>query len=104
MTEPMTPVPPRSGDDTYDLIDGALYQLAERRKAWLGDPIAAITLLASLIDQAERMLPMFAAEAHANGATWTDIATALGTSPEQAELRYNPDSPAADTRWPYDYD
>ena len=32
MTEPMTPVPPRSGDDTYDLIDGALYQLAERRK------------------------------------------------------------------------
>ena len=51
MTEPMTPVPPRSGDDTYDLIDGALYQLAERRGRWLGDPVAAITLLASLIDQ-----------------------------------------------------
>jgi len=50
------------------------------------------------------MLPMFTAEAHANGATWTDIATALGTSPEQAELRYNPDSPVADTRWPYDHD
>ena len=50
------------------------------------------------------MLPMFAAEAHANGATWTDIATALGTSPEQAELRYSPGSPVADTRWPYDYD
>ena len=64
----------------------------------------AITLLASLIDQAERMIPMFAAEAHANGTTWTGIATALGTSPEQAELRYNPDSPVADTRWPYDYD
>ena len=95
---------PRSGDDTYDLIDGALYQLAERRGRWLGDPVAAITLLASLIDQAERMLPMFTAEAHANGATWTDIATALGTSPEQAELRYSPGSPVADTRWPYDYD
>jgi hypothetical protein len=65
MTEPMTPVPPRSGDDTYDLIDGALYQLAERRHRWPGDPIAATTLLASLIDQAERMIPMFAAEAHA---------------------------------------
>jgi hypothetical protein len=98
MTEPMTPVPPRSGEDTYDLIDGALYQLAERRHRWLGDPVAAITLLASLIDQAERRLPMFAAEARANGATWTGIATALGTSPEQAELRYNPDSPVADTR------
>ena len=48
------------------------------------------------------MLPMFAAGAHANGATWTGIATALGTSPEQAELRYSPDSPAADSRWPYD--
>ena len=104
MTEPMTPVPPRSGDDTYDLIDGALYQLAERRGRWLGDPVAAITLLASLINQAERMIPMFAAEAHANGATWTDIATALGTSPEQAELRYSPRSPIRDTREPYDLD
>jgi hypothetical protein len=41
MTEPMTPIPPRSGDDTYDLIDGALYQLAGRRGRWLGDPVAA---------------------------------------------------------------
>jgi hypothetical protein len=104
VTEPMTPVPPHSGDDTYDLIDDAPYQLAERRGRWLGDPVAAITLLASLIDQAERMIPMFAAEAHANGATWTDIATAPGTSTEQAELRYSPDSPVADSRWPYDYD
>ena len=31
MTEPLTPQPPRSGDDTHDLIDDALYQLAERR-------------------------------------------------------------------------
>lgn len=103
MTEPMTPVPPHSGDDTYDLIDDALLQLAERRKAWLGDPLAAITLLASLIDQAERMIPMFATEAREEGASWTDIATALATSPEQAELRYSSDSPVADSRWPYDY-
>jgi hypothetical protein len=104
MTEPMTPVPPHSGDDTYDLTDHALYQLAERRQRWLGDPLAAITLIASLIDQAERMLPEQVAEARANGATWHDIATALATSPEQAELRYSPDSPTADSRWPYDYD
>jgi hypothetical protein len=104
MTEPMTPVPPHSGDDTYDLIDHALYQLAERRRRWLGDPLAAITLIASLIDQAERMLPEQVAEACANGATWHDIATALATSPEQAELRYSPDSPIADSRWPYGYD
>ena len=105
MTEPMTPVPPRSGDDTYDLIDHTLYQLAERRKAWLGDPLAAITLIASLHPpRLDRMLPEQVAEARANGAKLHDIATALATSPEQAELRYSPSSPVADSRWPYDYD
>jgi hypothetical protein len=52
-----------------------------------GDPLTAITLLASLIDQAERMIHELAADARKNCASWTDIATALGTSPEQAELR-----------------
>ena len=98
-----TPAGPHSSDDTYDLIDNALAELATRRSAWLGDPLTAITLLASLINQAERMIPHFAAEAHDEGATWHDIATALATSPEQAELRYSPHSPVADTRWPYDY-
>jgi len=89
----MTGTPgPRSGDDTHDLIDHALYQLAERRGKWLGDPLTSITLLASLIDQAGRMLPEHVLEARDNGSTWHDIAAALATSPEQAELR--PPSPA----------
>jgi hypothetical protein len=95
---------PHSGDDTYDLIDDALYQLAERRGKWLGDPVTTITLIASLIDQAQRMLPEQALTALDNGATWHDIAVALATSPDQAELAYSPDSPVADSRWPYDYD
>lgn len=99
----MTAAGPQSGDDTYDLIDDALYQLAERRGKWLGDPLAAITLIASLIDQAERMLPEHVLLALDGGATWHDIATALATSPEQAELRYSPDSPVADSRWPYNW-
>ena len=100
----MTTTPrPGSGPDTFDLIDDALYQLAERRGAWLGDPITTITLIASLIDQAERMIPGTVLEALDNGATWHQIATALATSPEQAELRYSPHSPVADTRQPYDY-
>ena len=99
----MTTDQPRSGDDTHDLIDDALCQLAERRGKWLGDPLAAITLLASLTDQAQRMIPELASEARENGATWHDIATALATSPEQAELAYSPDSPVADSRWPHDY-
>ena len=44
-------------DDTYDLIDDAVAALAERRSAWLGVNIAAMALIASLIDQAERGIP-----------------------------------------------
>ena len=83
---------PHSGDDTYDLIDHALHQLAERR----GD------LTASLIDQAERFLPELVTSARLNGHTWHDIAQALATSPDEARRRFDPDSPVADGRWPYD--
>jgi hypothetical protein len=40
--------------------------------------------------------------ARLNGRTWDQIAAALATSPEQAQLRYGDESPVADTRWPYD--
>ncbi len=93
---------PRSGDDTYDLIDDAA-ALAERRGAWLGDDIAAIALIASLIDQAERWLPQHVHDARANGHNWDEIARALATSPAEARLRFDPQSPVADGRWPYDF-
>jgi len=104
MTDLIPPVRPHSGNDTWDLVENALRELAGRRGRWPGDPLAAITLLASLIDQAERMIPELAADARKNRASWADIATALGTSPEQAELRYSPRSPVRDTREPYDPD
>jgi hypothetical protein len=85
-----------------ELVDDALAALAQRRGAWLGDDLAAITLLASLIDQAERCLPKLVTNARLNGHTWAEIARALGTSPEEAHLRFDPDSPVADRRWPYD--
>ena len=102
MTELIPPAPPHSGNDTWDLIENALRELADRRGRWPGDPLTAITMLASLIDQAERMIPELAADARRNRASWTDIATALGTSPEQAELQYSRRSPVRDTREPYD--
>ncbi len=49
------------------------------------------------------MTPDLAAEARENSASWNDIATALATSPDQAELRYSPDSPVADSRMPCDF-
>jgi hypothetical protein len=98
----MTIPGPRSGDDTYDLIDDALAALAERRGACLGDELAAITLIASLIDQAERFLPELVTSARLNGHSWDQIARALATSPEEVRLRFGPQSPIADARWPYD--
>ena len=59
----MPPVPPRSGPGTWDLIENALRELGERRQRWLGDPLTAMTMLASLIEQAERMIPELAADA-----------------------------------------
>jgi hypothetical protein len=94
---------PRSGDDTYDLIDDAVAALADRRGTLLGDDIAAMALIASLIDQAERWLPQRAPDARANGHSWDEIARALATSPVEARLRFDPQSPVADGRWPYDF-
>jgi hypothetical protein len=83
---------------------GIFRRLADRRGRWLGDPLTAITMLASLTDQAGRMIPELAAQARKQGASWAGIATALGTSPEQAELQYSRRSPVRDTREPCDPD
>lgn len=92
---------PRSDDDTFDLIDDALATLAERRGLWLGDDITMMALVASLIDQAQRCLPQLVHDARANAHTWQEIAHALGTSPDDARLRFDPESPVADRRWPH---
>ena len=84
------PVQPHSGPDTWDLIEDALRQLADRSRRMAWDPLTAITMLASLTHQAERMIPELATEARRKHASWVDIATARGTSPEQAELRCSP--------------
>jgi hypothetical protein len=100
MTTPGTG--PHSDDDTHALISDALAKLAQRRRVWAGDDLTAITLLASLIDQAGRFLPDLVDSARINGHTWDQIARALATSPEQAHLCYDPESPIADTRSPHD--
>jgi hypothetical protein len=73
------------------------------RSPWTGDDITAMTLVASLIEQAERFLPEMVTNARMNGHSWDEIARAIGTSPEEAHLRFDPESPVADSRWPYDF-
>jgi hypothetical protein len=63
--------------------------------------LTAITLTASLIDQAERFLPELVTSARLNGHTWHDIAQTLATSPDETRQRFDPDSPVAEGRWPY---
>jgi hypothetical protein len=92
---------PRTDADSYDVLDDATAALAQRRCLNLGDELMLIHLLASLIDQALRWLPEAVTTAHLNGATWNDIATLIGTSTDEAQLRFDPNSPIADPRWPW---
>jgi hypothetical protein len=55
--------------------------------------LTAITLTASLIDQAERFLPELATSSRINGHTWHDIAQALATSPDEAPPAIRPRLP-----------
>jgi hypothetical protein len=96
----MTERPRRTDDDTFAVIDDALSALAERKGLWLGDDLVLIHLLDALITQAERCLPEAVLGARDHGADWDDIAALLHTSPHEAWLRFAPDSPIADGRWP----
>ena len=93
---------PTTDEHSYAVIDYALAELAGRWGANLGDDAVLISLLASLIAQAERCLPEAVVNARAEGASWADIAELLGTSPDEARLRFDPDSPVCDRRWPLD--
>jgi hypothetical protein len=98
----VTPLPtPRADADSYDVLDDAISDLAHRRSLWLGDELILIHLLASIIDQALRWLPAAVDTARANGASWNDIAVLIGTSNNEARLRFDPNSPIADGRWPW---
>ena len=94
----MTPV---TDGHTYAVIDNALVELADGWGVNIGDDAIVIHLLACLIAQAERCLPEAVVNALAQGA-WADIAAWTGTSPEEAQLRFDADSPVCDGRWPLD--
>ena len=92
---------PRSGDDTYDLIDDAVAALADRRGTWLGDDIAAMALIASLIDPGRTMAA--AARARRPRQRAQLGRDRPGAGHVEARLRFDPQSPVADGRWPYDF-
>jgi hypothetical protein len=61
-------------------------------------------VLASLIEQAQRCLPLAVAEARGMQRPWAEIAELLGTTEDAARTRFDPASPTCDRRWPFDAD
>ena len=99
----MTQPAPLVDDDTYELIDDAIAELGDRRDLFFDDA-SNIHLLASLIAQAERCLPLAVAEARGMERPWVEIAELLGTTEDAARARFDPASPTCDRRWPFDAD
>lgn len=89
-------------DDASDLINESLGILAQRRAKYAGDDLVAITLLATLIDAAEKTLAARVQAARTQGRTWQDIGGALATSSVEARLRFD-HQPADNRQWLHDH-
>jgi len=89
------PPPPAHspGDDTLAVLNHAVDQLARLRTAyWLGDSAVHLHALASLIAQAEQLLPQAVHDARDQELTWTQIGELLGTTAATAARRYRNNS------------
>jgi hypothetical protein len=80
---------PRTGDDSLHVLTEATGNLARQRTPyWLGDSGIRLHALASLITQAEQLLPQAIHDARDQEHTWTQIGELLGTTAATAARRY----------------
>jgi hypothetical protein len=80
---------PITGDDSLTVLNQAIDHLAHLRTAyWLGDSAVHLHALASLIAQAEQLLPQAVCDARDQELTWTQIGELLGTTAATAARRY----------------
>ena len=80
---------PATGDDSLHVLNQAIDDLARLRTAyWLGDSAACLHALASLIAQAEQLLPQAVHDARDQELTWAQIGELLGTTAATAARRY----------------
>jgi hypothetical protein len=81
--------PPVTGDDSLQVLSEAIDQLARLRTAyWLGDSAVHLHALASLISQAQQLLPQAVHQARDQELTWAQIGELLGTSAATAARRH----------------
>jgi hypothetical protein len=80
---------PRTADDSLQVLSQAIDDLARQRTAyWLGDSAVHLHALASLIAQAEQLLPQAVHDARDQELTWAQIGELLNTTAATAARRY----------------
>jgi hypothetical protein len=80
---------PRVDEDSALILTEAIDALAALRTPyWLGDTAVHLHALASLIAQAEQLLPEAIRQARDQDHTWTGIGQLLNLSPATAARRY----------------
>jgi hypothetical protein len=80
---------PVTGHDSLQVLDEAIDQLARLRTPyWLGDSGVRLHALASLIAQAQQLLPQAIHDARDQELTWAQIGELLGTTAATAARRY----------------
>ena len=89
LTRPGQLPAPVTGPDSLQILDKAIDQLAQLRTPyWLGDSAVRLHALASLIAQAQQLLPQAVHDARDQELTWTQIGELTGTTPATAARRY----------------
>jgi len=89
LTQPDELPAPRTDAESASVLTEAVGTLAALRTPyWLGDSAVTLHALASLIAQAEQMLPAAVAYARDQGHTWAEIGQLLNLSPTAAARRY----------------
>ena len=80
---------PRVDDDSFEVLNHAIDTLAQSRTPyWLGDSSVRLHALASLIAQAEQLLPDAVHHARDQEFTWHEIGQLLNTTPATAARHY----------------
>ena len=81
---------PATGDDSLQILNEAIDRLAAlRTPCWLGDSSVRLHALASLIAQAEQLMPQAVHDARDQELTWAQIGELLNTTAATAARRYH---------------
>jgi hypothetical protein len=89
LTHPGQLPAPATGHDSLQVLTDAIDSLARLRTPyWLGDSAVRLHALASLLAQAEQLLPQAVADARDQELTWAQIGELLNTTAATAAHRY----------------